>query len=79
MVNPHLFAFHRYVQTGMNPKVVVIANFDVHPQRAALHLFKQKNLQKAEGTLIDLCSGQTVQIEDDAIILPKLTAYWLAA
>ncbi|MGQ2965633.1 alpha-amylase family protein [Methylophilus sp.] len=79
MVNPHLFAFHRYVQTGMHPKVVVIANFDVHPQRAALHLFKQKNLQKAEGTLIDLCSGQTVQIEDDAIILPKLTAYWLAA
>jgi amylosucrase len=79
MVNPHLFAFHRYVQTGMNPKVVVIANFDVHPQRAALHLFKQKNLQKAEGSLIDLCSGQTVQIEDDAIILPKLTAYWLAA
>jgi amylosucrase len=79
MVNPHLFAFHRYVQTGMNPKVVVIANFDVHPQRAALHLFKQKNLQKAEGTLIDLCSGQAVQIEDDAIILPKLTAYWLAA
>jgi amylosucrase len=79
MVNPHLFAFHRYVQTGMNPKVVVIANFDVHPQRAPLHLFKQKNLQKAEGTLIDLCSGQTVQIEDDALILPKLTAYWLAA
>ncbi|HSI46283.1 MAG TPA: alpha-amylase family protein [Methylophilus sp.] len=78
-VNPHLFAFHRYVQTGMNPKVVVIANFDVHPQRAGLHLFKQKGLQKAEGTLIDLCSGQTVQIEDDAIILPKLTAYWLAA
>lgn len=79
MVNPHLFAFHRYVQTGMNPKVMVIANFDVHPQRAGLHLLKQKGLQKTEGTLIDLCSGQTVQIEDDAIILPKLTAYWLAA
>lgn len=79
MENLHLFAFHRYVQTGMNPKVVVIANFDVHPQRAALHLFKQKKLQKPEGTLIDLCSGQAVQIEGDAIILPKLTAYWLAA
>ncbi len=77
--NLHLFAFHRYVQTGMNPSVVVIANFDVHPQRAALHLFKQKKLQKPEGALIDLCSGQAVQIEGDAIILPKLTAYWLAA
>jgi amylosucrase len=79
MINPHLFAFHRHVQTGMNPSVVVIANFDVHPQRAALHLFKQKGLHKAGGTLVDLCSGQTVQVEDDAIILPKLTAYWLAA
>jgi amylosucrase len=76
MVNPHLFAFNRYVQTGMNPKVVVVANFDVHPQRAALHLFKQKGL-KTDGTLIDLCSGQAVQIEDDAIVIPKLTAYWL--
>jgi amylosucrase len=76
MVNPHLFAFNRYVQTGMNPKVVVVANFDVHPQRAALHLFKQKGL-KTDGTLIDLCSGQVVQIEDDAIVIPKLTAYWL--
>lgn len=78
MVNPHLFGFNRYVQTGMNPKVLVVANFDVHPQRAALHLFKQKGL-KTDGTLIDLCSGQTVQIEDDAIVLPKLTAYWLPA
>ncbi len=78
MVNPHLFAFNRYVQTGMNPKVVVVANFDVHPQRVELHLFKQKGL-KTDGTLIDLCSGQTVQIEEDAIILPKLTAYWLPA
>ncbi|MFD1123718.1 alpha-amylase family protein [Methylophilus flavus] len=76
MVNPHLFAFNRYVQTGMNPKVVVIANFDVHTQRAALHLFKQKGL-KTDGTLIDLSSGQVVQIEDDAIVIPKLTAYWL--
>jgi amylosucrase len=76
MVNPHLFAFNRYVQTGMNPKVVVVANFDVHPQHAALHLFKQKGL-KTDGTLIDLCSGQAVQIEDDAIVIPKLTAYWL--
>ncbi|MGP1717719.1 MAG: alpha-amylase family protein [Methylophilus sp.] len=77
-VNPHLFAFNRYVQTGMNPKVVVVANFDVHPQRAALHLFKQKGL-KAGSTLIDLCSGQAVLVEDDAIVIPKLTAYWLPA
>lgn len=77
--NPHLFAFRRYVQTGMNANVVVLANFDVHPQRVELSIFRQKRLLKTEETIFDLCTGQVVQIEDDALVIPKLTAYWLAA
>lgn len=75
--NPHVFAFRRYVQTGMHSNVLVIANFDAHAQRLELPVFRQKGFLKTEETLIDLCSGQTVQIEEDALIIPKLTAYWL--
>ncbi len=77
--NPHLFAFSRYVQTGMHPKVVVVANFDVHPQQVPLAAFRQKGLLKEESTLLDLCTGQAVQVEEEALIVPKLTAYWLPA
>jgi amylosucrase len=79
--NPHLFAFHRYVQSGMNPKVLVVANFDVHPQRVELQVFKQRGLLKTEGALVDLCTGHAVEIENenDELVIPKLTAYWLPA
>jgi amylosucrase len=77
--NSHLFAFYRYVQTGINPKVVVIANFDVHTHHVGLDVFKQRGLLKTDSKLIDLCTGKTVQVEHDQIVLPKLTAYWLAS
>lgn len=79
MENPHLFAFYRHVRTGMNPRVVVIANFDAHPQRVRLATLKQKALLNTESTLNDLCTGQAVQIENDELVIPKLTAYWLPA
>lgn len=77
--NAHLFALYRYVQTGINPKVVVIANFDIHPQQTGLQAFHQKGLLKADRSLVDLCSGQTVEIKNNTVTIPKLTAYWLAA
>lgn len=76
--NPHLFAFHRFVQTGMHASVVVIANFDVSPQRIPLQPFRQKGLLKS-ALLTDLCSGLTLSVEDDAIEIPPLSAYWLSA
>jgi amylosucrase len=75
--NPHLFAFYRYVQTGMHPKVVVIANFDTAPQSVPLQAFRQKGLFKTPA-LTELYSGQTLSIDEDNITIPPLTAYWLS-
>ncbi|WP_029146691.1 alpha-amylase family protein [Methylophilus sp. 5] len=75
--NPHLFAFHRYVQTGMHSKVVVIANFDTTPQRAPLQPFRQKGLFKTPA-LTELYSGKTLATDQGGIEIPPLTAYWLS-
>ncbi|HCU85570.1 MAG TPA: alpha-amylase, partial [Methylophilus sp.] len=75
--NPHLFAFYRYVQTGMHPKVVVIANFDTAAQSAPLQAFRQKGLFKTP-VLTELYSGQTLPTDKDSIEIPPLTAYWLS-
>ena len=75
--NPHLFAFQRFVQSGMHSRVVVIANFDISPQTVSLHSFRQKGLFKAQ-QLTELYSGQQIPIEGDTLTIPKLTAYWLS-
>lgn len=75
--NPHLFAFHRFVQSGMHSKVVVIANFDISPQSVPLQSFRQKGLFK-NPVLTDLYSGQQITTESDILTIPKLTAYWLS-
>jgi len=75
--NPHLFAFHRYVQTGMHSKVVVIANFNTTPQHAPLPPFRQKGLFKAP-VLTELYSGKTLTTDQHGIEIPPLTAYWLS-
>lgn len=76
--NPHLFAFHRFVQTGMHASVVIVANFDTVAQRVPLLPFQQKGLLKAP-ILTELYSGQTLPADLGHIIVPKLTAYWLEA
>jgi len=75
--NPHLFAFHRFVQTGMHSKVVVVANFDTSPQSVPLQSFRQKGLFKGS-VLTELYSGQQIIPESDLLTIPKLTAYWLS-
>lgn len=75
--NPHLFAFHRFVQTGMHSKVVVVANFDTSPQSVTLQSFRQKGLFKGS-VLTELYSGQQIIPESDLLTIPKLTAYWLS-
>lgn len=75
--NPHLFAFHRFVQTGMHSKVVVVANFDTSPQSVPLQSFRQKGLFKGS-ILTELYSGQQIIPESDLLTIPKLTAYWLS-
>ncbi|AKR43695.1 alpha-amylase family protein [Methylophilus sp. TWE2] len=75
--NPHLFAFHRFVQTGMHSKVVVVANFDTSPQSVPLQSFRQKGLFKG-AVLTELYSGQQIIPESDFLTIPKLTAYWLS-
>lgn len=75
--NPHLFAFHRFVQTGMHSKVVVVANFDTSPQSVPLQSFRQKGLFKG-AVVTELYSGQQIIPESDFLTIPKLTAYWLS-
>jgi amylosucrase len=76
--NPHLFAFHRYVPSGMHANVVVIANFATQAQQVNLQPFKQRGLFKAR-MMTDLCSGSTISTEQETLEIPTLTAYWLSS
>lgn len=75
--NPHVIAFSREVSSGMHARVLVIANFDVHAHAVPIQPFRQKGWFK-EAMVTDLCSGQTIPIANEALNIPKLSAYWLS-
>jgi len=74
--NGHLFAFLRTNPFELNDQVLVIANFDRKP-----HDFKLENLAKRSrfelAILRDICTGQTVIVEDGRLTVPATSGYWL--
>ncbi|MHB1084034.1 MAG: amylosucrase [Thiobacillus sp.] len=75
--NPNVLVFSRTDPQNSRNKILVIGNFNVEEQTLPVgtlipHGFFQQESMK------DLCSGMRVTVEDDAIVVPALSCYWLA-
>ncbi|MBU1568305.1 MAG: alpha-amylase family protein [Proteobacteria bacterium] len=75
--NPNLLVFFRADPQNSRNRVLVVANFNIDPQML------QVNELKASGFFLqdrmkDLCSGSSIQAENDSIVILPLTCYWLA-
>jgi len=78
MDNPNVLVFSRTDPQNSRNRVLVIANFNNEAQA-----LRVGTLLKAHGffqreTMKDICSGSRIPVENDAIIIPPLSCYWLA-
>jgi amylosucrase len=74
--NPHLFVFSRFDLQNQRARVLVMCNFDNSPQHVDVAMLKAKGFL-LQNPVKDLCSGQSIHIEDDQIEMPALSFYWL--
>jgi amylosucrase len=74
--NEHLLCFIRFNHQRPSEKVLVIANFDAHPQYLDLGLVCNKGIN-LYGQFIDLYSGRKPAQFDQRIVLQGHQFYWL--
>lgn len=74
--NPHLFVFFRSSYDLRGGQILVVANFDVHPQYLNLSdLGNRGHFQHSQ--LTDLYSGESPPVFKDQLVIPPLRFYWL--
>ena len=74
--NPNLLVFSRNDPNNIRNRVLVIGNFNVEAQTLPLAALTPHGFFLQE-SMKDLCSGGRIEVENDAIILPPLSFYWL--
>jgi len=75
--NEHIFAFVHDALEGATPPVLVAANFDVWPQDIpADRLPRPGNV--ATSSMVDLCTGEQFEIEEQRLRIPSYRCVWLA-
>ena len=74
--NPHLFVFMRTHPQRSNESVLVVGNFDLHPQYMTLSDLGNRG-RFALGQLSDLYSGESPARFNDQIVIPPCHFYWL--
>ena len=77
MENSNLLAFSRTDVQNVRNKVLVVGNFNMEEQRLTVaslrpYGFFQQNDMK------DLCSGARIALDNDTLVIPALSCYWLA-
>lgn len=75
--NPHLMVFCRADPHNPRNRVLVVANFNNEAQPLSVSELSVEPLIPAEG-LIDLCTGQRILPEQDTLLIPALSFYWLS-
>jgi amylosucrase len=75
--NHHLVVFSRFTSSGMHSRVLIIANFDSTPQKIDIKPLRQRGFFQFEN-IKDLCTGTIIDIDEDLLTVPELTAYWLS-
>ena len=74
--NPHLFVFSRFNLTQTLSGVLVVVNFDAHPQYLNL-TDPQVQSVLTHHDIKDLYSGDTPSIFNDQLVIPPYHFYWL--
>ncbi len=74
--NPHLFVFTRFDLWLASVKVLVVANFDAHPQYLNLNDPGIKSVF-FNAQVIDLYSGDSPAMFKDQLVIPPYHFYWL--
>lgn len=75
--NPNLLVFSRTDPHNSRNRVLVIGNFNVAPQTLNINALRTYGFFQKDG-MKDLYSGSSVFSENDQIIIPALSFYWLA-
>jgi len=75
--NPHLFIFSRFNLTSSSNPILVVGNFDAHPQHMDLQSISQKFMFHL-GQIVDLYSGESPALFNDQLVIPPYQFYWLA-
>jgi len=74
--NPRLLAFYRTDPLNNRNRVLVLANFNVEAQTLPVSVLRDHGFFLQEN-MKNLCTGERIVVEDDAIALPQLSFYWL--
>jgi amylosucrase len=75
--NPNLLVFSRTDQQNNRNKVLVICNFNVETQALQIGPLRPHGLFQ-QGGMKDICSGARIAEENDTLMIPPLSCYWLA-
>jgi amylosucrase len=75
--NPHLFAFLRSHPERMNQLLLVVANFDAHPQYLNLDDLGLRG-RFHFGQMQDLASGVSPALFKEQLVIPAFGFYWLS-
>jgi amylosucrase len=76
--NPHLFAFCRVNPQHVSDRVLVVGNFDAHPQHLELDSLKDTAFMQ-HSQIVDLYSGESPAMFKNAVVVPPYRFYWLQA
>ncbi|MCU0810859.1 MAG: alpha-amylase family glycosyl hydrolase [Thiobacillaceae bacterium] len=74
--NPRLLAFYRSDPLNNRNRVLVLANFNVEAQTLPVSTLRMHSFFLQEN-MKNLCTGERIAVEDDAIVMPPLSFYWL--
>ncbi|MDH5484879.1 MAG: alpha-amylase family glycosyl hydrolase [Gammaproteobacteria bacterium] len=75
--NPHLFVFSRFNLQRPSSGVLVVANFDAHPQYLDLTAVSHA-LPMHNAPIRDLYSGEMPALFKDQLVIPPYRFYWLS-
>jgi amylosucrase len=74
--NPNLLVFSRTDPQNSRNRVLVLGNFNIEPQALSLETLRPLGYFLSDG-MRDLCSGERVVVNGNAIELPALSCFWL--
>ncbi|MDP2431297.1 MAG: amylosucrase [Pseudomonadota bacterium] len=73
---PHLLVFSRTDPQNSRNRVLVVGNFNDAEQTLAISALRPHGFFQ-QGAMKDLCSGERITVENDAVVLSPLSCYWL--
>lgn len=76
--NPHLFAFCRTNHRHISDRVLVVGNFDAHPQHMEFNNLQEFGFMEHH-QLYDLYSGEKPAMFKNALVVPPYHFYWIQA